>query len=144
MKSALELLYQDVIRAHNDRPVCFEKRPEAAHQCEAYNSLCGDQFTLYFDLEQEEELMGLSFFGYGCAISKASASILAQELEGLHKDKAIEQCEALLAYLNNAPGAATDLPGPYAALGPARNFPSRLSCASLAWETLLAYLRQHR
>ena len=81
MNPRLKELYQSVILKHSKEPVSYEKREEAAQHLDAYNSLCGDRFQLYFELE-DGKIKDLSFHGYGCAISKASTSVLVKFMEG--------------------------------------------------------------
>lgn len=134
-------LYQQVILDHNKRPRNFRKIPAATGSAEGFNPLCGDHITIYVQMDQDR-VLDISFEGSGCAISKASASMMTEVVKGKSK----QESEALFAkvhrMLTAPPDAtvdATDL-GKLAALDGVREFPVRVKCASLAWHTLLAAL----
>lgn len=101
---------------------------------EAYNELCGDQFTLYLQLENDR-ISDISFHGYGCAISKASTSVLAQTLLGQTVADAKHLTAQFLAFVK---GETTAPPGPadFLAFQAAKDFPTRMKCATLSWEEL--------
>ena len=138
MNPRLKELYQSVILKHSKEPVNYEKREEAKQQLDAYNSLCGDRFQLYFDLE-DDKIRNLSFHGYGCAISKASTSVLVQFLEGKSLDEAEQLAKDYLKSLAEESESA-NLPEEFEAFGAARDFPGRMKCATLAWEELVAFV----
>jgi len=81
MNDKLKQLYKTVILKHNNAPFHYEKKEMAPHQLEAYNPLCGDRFNLFLDVKNGV-IESIHFHGYGCAISKASTSVLAKNLEG--------------------------------------------------------------
>ncbi|HEY3174736.1 MAG TPA: SUF system NifU family Fe-S cluster assembly protein [Candidatus Polarisedimenticolia bacterium] len=148
MTTELSALYQEMILDHNKRPRNFRRLEGAAHHADGYNPLCGDRVTVYLDMEGET-LREVTFEGSGCAISKASASMMTESVKG----KTRPQAEALFAAFHelvtgqkggfegaDARGAA----GPAPALGKlvvfsgVREFPVRVKCATLAWHTLRA------
>jgi nitrogen fixation protein NifU and related proteins len=134
-------LYQEVILDHNKRPRNFHKMEGANHRAEGFNPLCGDRVTVYLDLEGDV-VRDVSFEGSGCAISKASASMMTESLKG----KTRREAEALFASFHHLITEGTDGPPDGTALGKlvvfsgVREFPVRVKCATLAWHTLRAAL----
>jgi nitrogen fixation protein NifU and related proteins len=143
--SDLRDLYQDVILEHSKAPRNFRAQATANHKAEGYNPLCGDRFTVYLTLDGDK-ISDISFEGSGCAISKASASMMTQSLKG----KTVEEAEKLFARFHDlvtghaAPAAsgaesANGL-GKLAVFSGVSEFPVRVKCATLAWHTLQAAL----
>jgi len=130
-------LYQSVIMRHNRTPVRYEKHPEAKVLIEAYNPLCGDQFKLFLDIE-EERITKAYFHGYGCAISKASTSVLIDRIEGC----TLAETRALIQRYFRIIDGADDADEELQAFAAARDFPARIQCATLAWEYLERYLKR--
>ena len=133
-------LYQEVILEHSKAPRNYRELKEADHKAEGYNPLCGDHFTVYLHLEGDK-IRDISFQGSGCAISKASASMMTQSLKGKTKAEA----EALFQRFHNvvtgqANGNHADL-GKLAVFSGVSEFPTRVKCATLAWHTLEAALQ---
>src|SRR5882762_1393456 len=85
--SELSELYQAVILDHNKKPRNFHKLETANHTAEGFNPLCGDQLTVYLQLENDA-VKDISFEGSGCAISKAAASMMTQAVKGKTKQEA--------------------------------------------------------
>src|SRR5258705_959348 len=85
--SELSELYQQVILDHNKKPRNFRKLESANHSAEGFNPLCGDQLTVYLNLE-DGTVKEISFEGSGCAISKAAASMMTQAVKGKSKQEA--------------------------------------------------------
>ncbi|MEO0471615.1 MAG: Fe-S cluster assembly sulfur transfer protein SufU [Bacteroidota bacterium] len=135
MKEELKKLYQRVILVHSREPVRFEKQMDAPHHLKAYNPVCGDKFELFFSVE-DGCLHNVSFHGYGCAISKASTSVLVKHLEGKPVAEAKQLCQQFLTLVQpeGEDGPLTD--ADFVAFTAARDFPGRLTCATLAWEEL--------
>ena len=106
---------------------------------EAYNPLCGDKFQLFFEIE-DGKISQLSFHGYGCAISKASASVLVKKLEGRPAEEGLALCREFLAMLQDEEGATEADDEELAAFTAARAFPGRMKCATLSWEEMGAFL----
>ena len=129
-------LYQQLILEHNRRPCNHKKMPQASHEAQGFNPLCGDQLQLYLKVE-EERLAALSFQGKGCAISQASASMMTSILKGLSLTQALSVQESFLTLLQGKLSSekTQDL-GKLAVFGEIWRYPSRVKCASLAWHTL--------
>lgn len=142
MNDKLKQLYKTVILKHNKTPYHYEKQLSAAHQIEAYNPLCGDQFNLYLDLENGK-IREIHFHGYGCAISKASTSVLVKNLENKSIEEALELC-GIFKRLTDPSESAPNIivVEELEAFETAKDFPSRLSCATLSWEAIQVYLEK--
>ena len=136
MKERLAKLYKSVILKHNQAPFHYEKKEEANIVLEAYNPLCGDQFRLYLKVEKER-IVEAHFYGYGCAISKASTSVLVQRIEG----KTLEDLSDLLQRFTQVLAQEQALPDEeLEAFAGVRDFPGRMQCATLSWERLEHWL----
>ena len=137
--SDLADLYQEVILDHNRRPRNFRRMADASHTAEGYNPLCGDRLTLYLKVAGDV-IDDVSFEGSGCAISKASASMMTDELKG----RTIADADALFERFHRMVTTPPDQPAPdmgkLSSLAGVREFPVRVKCASLAWHTLRAAL----
>ena len=134
----LDDLYQEVILDHNRRPHNF-RVIDLARKAEGYNPLCGDRLTLYLKIENGR-IQDASFQGSGCAISKASASLMTDSIKG----KTVAEASSLFERFHRmitrpidepADESAADL-GKLSVLGGVRQFPVRVKCASLPWRTL--------
>ena len=138
MKKKLKLLYREVILQHNKSPYHFEKKENWEPLIEANNPLCGDRFQLYLQIEGDC-IRAVYFHGFGCAISKASTSILSQKLEGRTKVEAREICTSFLQFIDGENRAliSDDAIQAFAAVD---EFPARKDCAVLAWVVLNDYL----
>ena len=136
MSAELQDLYQEVILDHNRRPRNC-RAIEGGRKAEGYNPLCGDRLTLYLRVDSGV-IKDVSFQGSGCAISKASASLLTESVKG----KTITEADALFDRFQRMITAAADAPvddlGKLNVLAGVRQFPVRVKCASLAWHTLRA------
>ena len=141
--SDLADLYQEVILDHNRRPRNFHALAEASHSAEGYNPLCGDRLTLYLKVNGDT-IEDVSFQGAGCAISKASASLMTDAVKGRTRAEA----EALFARFHRMVTTPPDQPveqmGKLSSLAGVREFPVRVKCASLAWHTLKAAFNNER
>jgi nitrogen fixation NifU-like protein len=135
--SDLTDLYQEVILDHNRRPHNFRTIDQASRKQEGYNPLCGDRLTLYVTLDGDV-IADVSFQGTGCAISKASASLMTDALKG----KTVGEARVLFDRFHEMVTSAPDAPpadlGKLSVLAGVREFPTRVKCASLAWHTLRA------
>ena len=137
--SDLRELYQEVILDHNRRPRNFKALEAANRKAEGYNPLCGDRLTVYLEMDGDR-IKDASFVGSGCAISKASASLMTDSLKG----KTIPEMEKLFDRFHRMVTSPTDIPADIEGLGKlavfagVREFPVRVKCASLAWHTLKA------
>jgi len=140
--SDLRELYQEVILDHNKQPRNFRKLENANREAEGHNPLCGDEVTVYLDVE-DGVIKDISFQGKGCAISKASASMMTAALKG----KTVAEAEAIFGQFHAmVMGEDEDVDaenlGKLAVFSGVREFPARVKCASLAWHTLHAALEQ--
>jgi nitrogen fixation NifU-like protein len=130
-------LYQQVILDHNKKPRNFRAIEDASRTAEGYNPLCGDQLKVYVKLDEDDRIADVSFEGSGCAISKASASMMTVNVKG----KSIEEAEALFEEFHGLVTGSLDASSE-SGLGRLRvfagvsEFPARVKCASLAWHAL--------
>jgi nitrogen fixation NifU-like protein len=140
--SELSELYQEVILDHNRRPRNFYKIEDADRVAEGTNPLCGDQVTVYAKIDGDV-IQDLSFQGQGCAIAKASASMMTASLKGKTTQEAHALFESVHEMLTGGmdPDAAEAELGRLAVLSGVRQYPVRVKCASLSWHALRAALR---
>lgn len=134
----LRELYQELILDHSKKPRNYREMPNANRKVEGFNPLCGDHFTVYMDLEGET-VKDVSFQGSGCALSKASASMMTQALKG----KSRADAEALFDRFHDlvtgkTPNADAESLGKLAVFSGVSEFPVRVKCASLAWHAMKA------
>jgi len=139
--SELSDLYQEVILDHGKRPRNFGKLDGATHRAEGRNPLCGDHLVLEARLEGGK-VAEARFVGDGCAISKASASVMTGLVKGKTPAEVDELFQVFHRLVTEGPGAMPDLEalGKLAVFGGVHDFPTRVKCASLAWHTLRAAL----
>lgn len=137
--SDLDELYQEVILDHNKSPRNYRIISDANRKAEGYNPLCGDHVTVYLDLK-DGIIQDVSFQGSGCAISKASASLMTAELKGKSEVTANELFESVHKMLTGDAGADSEKVGKLKILSGVCKFPARVKCASLAWHTVNAAL----
>ena len=142
--SDLSDLYQEVILDHNKRPRNYRKIEGPARMAVGHNPLCGDKVTVYLDLEGDT-LKDVTFQGSGCAISKASASMMTEALHGRSRAEAEALFQVFHGLVTGRP-AGSDAPdlGKLVVFSGVREFPVRVKCASLAWHTLRAALENRR
>ncbi len=141
--SELGDLYQEIILEHSKHPRNFRTMEMANHQAEGYNPLCGDHYTIFLDME-DGTIRDISFQGSGCAISKASASMMSQML----KSKTAAQANEIFTKFHSVvTGVSTGTPasdaeelGKLEVFAGVAGFPTRIKCATLAWHTLRAAL----
>ncbi|MGA3293903.1 MAG: Fe-S cluster assembly sulfur transfer protein SufU [Candidatus Acidiferrales bacterium] len=138
--SDLRDLYQDVILEHSKAPRNYREIAAANHKAEGYNPLCGDRFTVYLDMEGDS-IRDISFQGSGCAISKASASMMTQSVKGKTKAEAEQLFKRFHDLVTgHAPANDGGELGKLAVFSGVSEFPVRVKCATLAWHTLHAAL----
>ncbi len=139
----LDDLYQEIILSHNKRPRNEGILDPRDDEAEGYNPLCGDRLRVY--IRRNGPLVeAVQFTGEGCAISRASASIMTESIRGLSGaalDARIEEVVGLLAAKEEPQIDPFEL-GELAALLGVRKFPARVKCATLAWHTLAAALQK--
>lgn len=149
--SQLDDLYQELILDHSKRPRRFGPLPEANRQAEGFNRLCGDRVTVRLEMEGDR-VRQIRFQGAGCAISTASASLMAEAIEG----KTLAEADALFQRFH---ALVTGAPAPAEAAGEGQGapalgklqvfagvseYPARVKCASLAWHTLESALHREQ
>jgi nitrogen fixation protein NifU and related proteins len=134
-------LYQEVILEHSKAPRNFRALPDPDRKAEGFNPLCGDHFTVYLQM-QGDVIRDVVFQGSGCAISKASASMMTQALKGKTRhdaDELFHRFHDVVTGHAPADGAQPEL-GKLAVFSGVSEFPTRVKCATLAWHTLQAAL----
>jgi len=138
--SDLRELYQQVILDHNKNPRNFHEMADATRRVEGYNPLCGDHYTVFVRVDGDT-IREVSFTGNGCAISKASASVMSSTVKGKSKAEAESLFDTFhrLVTGDNSGLSAADL-GRLAAFSGVSEFPARIKCATLAWHTLKSAL----
>lgn len=138
MSAELDELYQSIILDHNRRPKNFREMEDATAKADGMNPLCGDQLTVWIKLDGDQ-LSDVSFRGQGCAISKASASMMTQVIKGKSRADAEKMFDDVHALVTGHPTGA-DV-GSLKALGGVSRFPLRVKCASLAWHAMKSALQ---
>ena len=139
--SDLSELYQQVILDHNKNPHNFKKLNHANRTAEGYNPLCGDRLSLYLQMEGDE-IKDISFEGSGCAISKASSSMMTVSVKGKKKGEALrlfQKFQEMVTSDYQSPKVDPEL-GKLEIFSGVCEFPARIKCASLAWHTLQSAL----
>ena len=138
--SDLRELYQQVILDHNKNPRNFREMEDASSRVDGYNPLCGDHYTVYLQLDGET-IRDVAFTGNGCAISKASASVMSSTVKGKKRAEAQSLFDTFhkLVTGENAGLSEAEL-GRLAAFSGVSEFPARVKCATLAWHTLRSAL----
>lgn len=142
--SELRELYQEVILDHNKRPRNFKVLENANCTADGHNPLCGDTIKVFLDIEGDV-IQDISFQGSGCAISKASASLMTTVLKGKTSAEAEEVFNLFHDLVTAAPDEELDEEnlGKLAVFSGVREFPARVKCASLAWHTVHSALHKH-
>ena len=141
--SDLSDLYQEVILDHNKRPRNFRTIEHPTRTAKGHNPLCGDRLTLYLRMTGDV-ISDVAFEGAGCAISKASASMMTDAVKG----RTVTEVDALFERFHRMVTTPPDRPvedmGKLSSLAGVREFPVRVKCASLAWHTLKAAMNNER
>lgn len=135
----LQELYQDLIVDHGKQPRNFGKLSELAHYHCGHNPLCGDQLTIYLH-EEAGIIKDVKFEGKGCAISMASASLMTEAVKGHHQETVYLLVEHFHQMVTTGNMPDRDM-GKLAAFVGVSAYPSRVKCATLAWHTLKAALK---
>jgi nitrogen fixation NifU-like protein len=137
-------LYEEVILDHNRSPRNWGELAGATNRMEGRNPLCGDELTLWLRLEGDV-IADARFVGQGCAISKASASMMTQAIKGKTRAEAEELGERFRALVMGQKDAgANESLGRLRAFSGVARFPMRVKCANLPWHALKAALEQNR
>ncbi len=139
-------LYQEVILDHNRRPRNFHKMDEANRRADGFNPLCGDRLTVYLHLD-DDVVHDVSFEGSGCAISKASASLMTESVKGRTRKEAESLFRRFHELVTGEAGGVSvtsnDL-GKLVVFSGVRDYPVRVKCATLAWHALHAALENRQ
>jgi len=139
--SELSDLYQEIILDHNRRPRNYGKLDHPTHQAQGHNPLCGDEISVFIKVA-DDRITDITFDGQGCAISKASASLMTSRLKGRTLDEVRSVASEVRQLLTGPEREAADLEklGDLAALEGVRKYAVRVKCATLAWHALEAAL----
>lgn len=141
--SDLNDLYQEVILDHNKRPRNFHRLPKANRSAEGFNPLCGDHITIDLEIDGDA-IHDIGFEGAGCAVSKASASMMTEALKGKSEADADALFQSFHALVTGRPDTAPTPLGKLSVFSGVSEFPMRVKCATLAWHTLRAALEGKR
>ncbi|MBM7118888.1 Fe-S cluster assembly sulfur transfer protein SufU [Archangium primigenium] len=140
MSSELQDLYQEVVLEHGKRPRNFREVEGANRRADGYNPLCGDQLTVTLRMDGDV-IQDVGFVGQGCAISRASASLMTGAVKELSREDAERLFEQVHRLVTEGPeGMDVEALGKLAVLSGVSAFPARVKCASLAWHALRAAL----
>ena len=139
--SELNDLYQEVILEHNKNPRNFRAIENATREADGNNPLCGDALRVYLQLE-DDKVVDVAFKGSGCAISKASASMMTQTIKGKTRQEAEKMFDEFHRMVLGELDEETEENnlGRLKIFAGVREFPARVKCASLSWHTLHAAL----
>ena len=140
--SSLTELYQNVILEHNRSPRNYRVMDDADRRAEGNNPLCGDELTVWLKLDGDV-ISDVAFQGLGCAISRASASLMTAAVKGKSRREAEELFERFHQMATGHPeSAAPETLGKLAVFSGVSEYPTRVKCASLPWHTLKAALEK--
>ena len=137
--SDLSDLYQEVILDHNRTPRNFRVLERPTHRAEGFNPLCGDRLDLFLNVDADR-IADIGFQGSGCAISRASASLMTDALKGRSLGEAHELFRRFHQMVTTPPDRVVEDMGKLSVFAGVREFPVRVKCATLAWHTLKAAL----
>lgn len=144
----LEDLYQEVILDHNRNPRNFRPLPDCTASCHGHNPLCGDDYEIYVRTAPDDgaRIADIAFTGKGCAISKASGSMMTAKVKGRTIGEARALKDAFLALTTRDDGAVTEetrtFLGNLSIFAGVKKFPIRVKCATLVWRALEEALKQ--
>jgi nitrogen fixation NifU-like protein len=134
-------LYQEIILDHNKKPRNFRRPENANREAEGYNPLCGDQYTLWLTVDGDR-IVDFGFEGAGCAISKASASVMGTLVKGKSEEEARQTYETFRKLVTGEEKGDIDALGKLAAFAGVSEFPARVKCAILPWHTMISALER--
>jgi nitrogen fixation NifU-like protein len=137
-------LYQDLILDHQKNPRNFGELAGANHHADGFNPLCGDKIALDLKVNEEGVIEDLKFKGSGCAISKASASMMTMALKGKKTAEAEKMFHQFHDMVMGKEGAKPAELGKLKVFEGVRDYPARVKCASLAWHTMEAALHEEK
>ena len=133
-KQELQQLYKCEILPENEKPYHFQKSLEASFSIEAYNAICGDKYTLYFDIS-EGQISSVYFYGIGCALSKASISIMCKNMENLNPENIINLSKKFISGMNPE-HPSKPINKKIQLLQKLNDFNGRGDCIKLGWEAV--------
>lgn len=138
----LRELYQETILGHNKNPRNYRVLEDASHEADGHNPLCGDALTLYAKVDATGKLEEVTFQGSGCAISKASASLMTDHVRGKNLEEVQADFDLFHSLVTSSPSeeANTEGLGKLAVFAGVREYPVRVKCATLAWHALRSAL----
>lgn len=141
----LEDLYQEVVMDHNRRPRNFKKLENAQRYAEGFNPLCGDQISIYINLDKNDLIEDIGFLAVGCAISKATASMMTEAVKGKNivYAETMFNCFRDMLTLERKEDLDYELLGDLEILRGVSQFPTRIKCATLSWHTLNSALGEN-
>jgi nitrogen fixation NifU-like protein len=140
--SDLRDLYQEVILEHSKVPRNYRVLAGANHKAEGFNPLCGDRYTVYIDMDGDQ-IRDVSFDGTGCAISKASASMMTQSVKGRSSAETETLFEGFRRLVTGTTDGVPEL-GKLQVFSGVSEYPTRVKCATLPWHTLRAAMKGER
>lgn len=138
MNDRMKQLYQELILDHNKNPRNFKTLDPADREALGHNPLCGDKLKLFVNINDDNIITDVGFIGDGCAISKASASMMTTMVKG----KTVEEAESLFHQFHDMSTGKLDVDkdshklGKLAIFAGVRDLPARVKCATLSWHTL--------
>lgn len=139
-KEEIQILYKDKILPENKNPYHFEGAEKGNTSIQAYNPMCGDKYQLNLNIVSEK-VDAVQFQGFGCAISKASTSILLKKIEGLTKDEVVTFCKEFVQMVTGEKDGSLE-DEELQVLIELKNFEGRVDCIKLSWESLVNHLEQ--
>lgn len=136
-------LYQNVILDHNKSPRNFGRLDDANRTARGHNPLCGDQLTLYLEVDDDDRIADVRFEGQGCAISTASASLMTEFVKGRPLAEVLDTFERFHALVTRPATEEVEEEGlgKLAVFAGVREYPARVKCATLSWHTLQSALQ---
>ena len=139
----LQEVYQELIMDHYRHPRHFGTLSHPTHQGEGINPLCGDDIKLYLEINKTNKIQHIQFTSEGCALSRASASMMTEALKGKTVEDALSLFEQFhQSMLSDTPSTRVEL-DKIRILAQVKAFPMRVKCVTLPWHTLKAALTQH-
>ncbi len=137
--SDLTDLYQEIVLDHNSKPRNFRKAEQANRSAEGFNPICGDRVLIYVEMEGDK-IKDVAFQGTGCAISRASTSMMTEAVKGKSKAEAQRLFDLFHRQITSDDDIDLDELGDLEAFSGIRDYPSRVKCVSLGWHTLRSAL----
>lgn len=147
MEDKITQLYSEAIMKLNREPFHFERYDTAQHIIEAYNPLCGDKFKLFLDIE-DGIISKAFFYGYGCAVSKASTSVLISQIMNQPISEAISIIGKFLNWIQYDANSSIEnkeaIEADWQVFSSVKNFPERMTCVTLSWGSSKKFLIEHQ